>query len=151
MASKKNQNKTRETPASVADFLDGVAHPVRQADARVVAAMMEEISGEPARMWGSSLVGYGQYHYRYDSGREGDMFRVGFSPRKANLVLYIVPGFGHYDALMARLGKHKTGRSCLYVNKLADIDLEVLRELIVASVAHMADKYPADSNTQETP
>lgn len=93
-------------------------------------------------MWGSSIVGFGSYHYQYASGREGDWPIVGFSPRKQNLTLYIMNGFDRYESLLARLGKHKTGKSCLYLNKLEDVDLQLLRELIQESVAYMKNKYP---------
>ena len=121
--------KTRPTDASVDAFLDGVDHPVRRADGKAVRAMMERVTGEPAVMWGPSIVGFGSYHYRYASGHEGDSPRVGFSPRSANLVLY-VGGFPEYEALLARLGKHRSSKACLYLNKLADVDLGVLEEIV---------------------
>ena len=93
-------------------------------------------------MWGPAIVGFGQYHYRYDSGREGDFMRTGFSPRKANMAVYIMPGYSDHSAILARLGKHKSGKSCLNINKLADVDLDVLEELIRAGLADMAEKYP---------
>ena len=120
--------KTRPTDASVDAFLDGVEHPVRRADGKALRAMMERVTGEPATMWGPSIVGFGRYHYRYASGHEGDMCRLGFSPRSANLVLY-VGGFPEYEALLAKLGKHKSSRACLYLGKLADVDLAVLEEI----------------------
>ena len=122
------ETKTRPTEVSVDAFLDGVAHPVRRADGKAVRVMMERVTGEPAVMWGPSIVGFGSYHYRYASGHEGDMCRVGFSPRSANLVLY-VGGFPDYEALLAKLGKHKRSKACLYVNKLADVDPAVLEEI----------------------
>jgi hypothetical protein len=120
--------KTKPTDLSVDSFLDGVEHPVRRSDAEAVRAMMERVTGEPAVMWGPSIVGFGSYHYRYASGHEGDMCRVGFSPRSANLVLY-VGGFPGYDALLDQLGKYRRSKACLYVNKLADVDLAVLEEI----------------------
>ena len=129
--------KTRPTDASVADFLDAVEHPGRREDGKVVAAMMAEISGEKAVMWGPSIVGYGSY-----KGPTGDWPRIGFSPRKANLVLYMMPGFEAQADLLGRLGKHKTGASCLYLNRLADVDMGVLRELASESVRMMREKYP---------
>jgi hypothetical protein len=99
-----------------------------------ILQMMENITGEKPKMWGDSIVGFGSYHYKYASGREGDWFLTGFSPRKQNLTVYIMSGFKRYDELMARLGRHKTGRSCLYVKKLEDVDLSVLEELIRLSV-----------------
>jgi len=136
-----NQNKTRPTGAGVETFLDAVENERRREDARTVNAMMERITGWEPRMWGPSIVGFGEYHYRYDSGREGDFLITGFSPRKKALTIYIMPGFARYDALMARLGKFKTGRSCLYINKLDDVDLSVLEELIASSVQYMVGKY----------
>ena len=130
--------KTRPTSVNVGTFLDGVAHPVRRADGRTVREMMERVTGEPAVMWGPSIIGFGQYHYRYESGREGDMCRIGFSPRSANLALY-VGGFPEYDALLAKLGKHKRATACLYINKLPDVDLAVLEEIIRRSYDATAD------------
>lgn len=121
--------KTKPTEVSVDDFLSGVAHPVRRADGKAVRALMERVTGEPALMWGPSIIGFGSYHYRYASGHEGDMCRIGFSPRSANLVLY-VGGFDEYEALLDRLGKHKRSKACLYLNKLADVDLGVLEEIV---------------------
>ena len=138
-----SENKTRETDASVEDFLAGVENDRRREDARAVAALMEEITGELARMWGPSIIGFGRYRYRYDSGREGEFFLTGVSPRKSALTVYIMPGFASHDALMDRLGKHRTGRSCLYINKLEDVDLAVLEELVATSVAWMREKYGA--------
>ena len=126
--------KTKPTDVSVDAFLDGVVHPVRRADGKAVRAMMERVTGEPAVMWGPSIVGFGRYHYRYASGHEGDMCRVGFSPRSANLVLY-VGGFPEYEELLAKLGKHKTSKVCLYINKLADVDQGVLEEIVRRSYA----------------
>jgi hypothetical protein len=122
------ETKTKPTAVSVDAFLDGVAHPVRRADGKALRAMMERVTGEPAVMWGPSIVGFGRYHYRYASGHEGDTCRVGFSPRSANLVLY-VGGFPEYEALLARLGKHKRSTACLYLGKLTDVDLGVLEEI----------------------
>lgn len=137
------KNKTRETDASVEAFLANVENETRRRDSEVLLDLFGEITHERPRMWGTSLIGYGQYHYRYDSGREGDFFRLGFSPRKNAMTVYIMPGFDQYESLLNRLGKHKTGKSCLYINKLADIDLDVLRHLAEASFEHMAMKYPA--------
>ena len=123
------ETKTRPTDASVDAFLEAVAHPVRRADGQAVRALMERVTGAPAVMWGPSIVGFDEYHYRYDSGHEGDMCRMGFSPRSANLALY-VGGFPEYDALLDRLGKHKRSTACLYVNKLADIDMTVLEDIV---------------------
>lgn len=136
-----SDNKTAATDASVQEFLESVEHPTRRADGLALCAMMREITGATPRMWGDSLVGFGEYHYQYESGREGDFFKVGFSPRKSNLVVYIMPGFDGYDALLDRLGPHRTGASCLYVTRLARVDEAVLRELIARSWQEMGAKY----------
>jgi hypothetical protein len=130
--------KTKPTAVSVDAFLDGVAHPGRRADGQAVRALMERVTGEPAVMWGPSIVGFGSYHYRYASGHEGDMCRVGFSPRAARLVLY-VGGFPEYEALLARLGKHKRSKACLYLTRLADVDPAVLEEIVRRTYAAAVD------------
>ena len=119
-------------------FLAVIPDPKRRADAETVLTLMREVTGKPPQLWGGSIVGFGSYHYKYASGREGDWFLTGFSPRKQALTLYIMAGFARYEALLSKLGKHKTGKACLYVNKLADVDLAVLRELVRASVEHLA-------------
>ena len=134
-------NKTQKTGASVDGFLAAVEHPRRREDGRVLLRMMREVTGLEPEMWGPSIVGFGDYHYRYESGREGDFFLVGFSPRKQSLSLYLPAGFPEYDALLAALGKHRKAASCLYVNKLADVDLAVLRRLIAGAFAHMQSRY----------
>lgn len=136
------ENKTKPTAASVADFLDAVPNAQRRADAKKVCAMMERLSGYSPVLWGPSIVGFGSYHYRYDSGREGDAGRIGFSPRSTALVLYLVDGYKGKEAQLARLGKHKTGVSCLYINKLSDVDEGVLEEMVRDSLAYMDEKYP---------
>ena len=123
-------------------FLAAVADPARREDARAVAAMMARVAGEPARMWGKTIVGVGRYHYRYDSGREGDMCRLGFSPRAKELVLYVLLDTPEEAALLARLGRHRTGKSCLYVRRLGDVDAGVLEQLLAATWAEMAQRYP---------
>ncbi|MDH3579060.1 MAG: DUF1801 domain-containing protein [Hyphomicrobiales bacterium] len=125
----------------MAAFLEAVDNEARKRDAHTLNAMMERITGEKGVMWGPSIVGFDTYHYKYASGREGDWMITGFSPRKAALSVYIMPGFSEYAALMAKLGKHKTGKSCLYINKLPDIDLDVLEEIVTKSVAWMRQKY----------
>lgn len=129
--------KTKKTDASVEEFLNTVEHEKRRKDGFALLEMMREITGEEPAMWGPSIVGFGSYHYKYASGREGDWFVAGFSPRKRNLTLYIMSGFDGYEALLEKLGKYKTGVGCLYINKLEDVDEQVLRELIGQSVAHM--------------
>lgn len=134
--------KTRPTDASVEAFIDAVDHPRRRDDARTLLELMQRVTGEEPVMWGPSIVGYGSYHYRYASGQEADWPVVGFSPRKQNLSIYIMTGFAESEELLSRLGKHKTGKSCLYVTKLADVDLDVLETLVRASVAAMKRRYP---------
>ncbi len=134
--------KTRPSEVTADAFIDAVDNPVRREDAKVVRAMMERVTGEAARMWGPSIVGFGSYHYTYDSGHEGVMCRMGFSPRKAELVLYLLTGAAEQEALLARLGKHRTGKACLYVRKLADVDIGVLEEMMRGTLAHMDEHYP---------
>lgn len=135
-------NKTQPTVADVTAFIAAVPDPVRRADAETLVQMMTRLSDEPAKMWGPSIIGFGEYHYRYDSGRTGSMARIGFSPRKAEQVLYLVDGYENQAENLARLGKHRTGKSCLYVKRLADIDMAVLEAMIAASLATMAERYP---------
>ena len=132
-------NKTTKTEASVEAFLNAVESEQKRADSFAILEIMREVTGEGPAMWGPSIVGFGDYHYKYASGREGDFFLVGFSPRKRNLTLYIMGGFEGYESLLADLGKFKTGKSCLYINKLADVDVPTLRELIAQSVQHVAE------------
>ena len=136
------QNKTLPTSQAVTDFLQSVDHPVRRADGIALDQMFRQITGWQPQMWGPSIIGYGQYHYTYDSGREGDFLATGFSPRKANLSVYIMPGYTDFSAILARLGKHKIGKSCLYINKLSDIDMDVLTELVRAGLDDLAQKWP---------
>ena len=132
--------KTKKTDASVEAFLDGVADPRRREDARVVLGLMKRITGEEPKMWGPSIVGFGSYTYSYASGQTGDWPIAGFSPRKQALTLYLMPGFEKDADLMKRLGKHKTGKSCLYLNRLADVDASVLEELVRRSVERMRNR-----------
>ena len=134
--------KTRPTKASVDEFLNGVDNDSRREDARCVLAIMQRATHELPTMWGDRIVGFGSYHYRYASGQEGDWPLIGLSPGRRNLTLYIMPGFDDYALLLTRLGKHRAGKSCLYVNKLRDIDMSVLEELIRQSVADMRRRYP---------
>jgi len=129
--------KTKPTESSVEDFLNSVENEKQRSDSLAIVELMADVTGAPPTMWGSSIVGFGSYHYTYASGREGDWMLVGFWPRKRNLTLYIMSGFEQYDDLLARLGKHSTGKSCLYIKKLEDIDMDVLRELVSLSVEHM--------------
>lgn len=134
--------KTKPTEASVAEFIASVENPQRRADSETLCALFEEISGEPPVMWGASIIGFGRYRYRYDSGHEGEWARIGFSPRKASMTVYIMSGFMGREELVARLGKVKTSVSCLYVNGLDKINMEALRELAVLSLEDMREKYP---------
>lgn len=131
------ENKTRATGASVDGFLHGVEHPVRHRDSLRLLELMSTITGEEPVMWGPSIVGFGRYRYRYETGREGDAAAVGFSPRKASLSLYGLLQSPEAGVLLPRLGKHRTGAGCLYVNKLEDVDEAVLAELIRAGYRHM--------------
>lgn len=130
--------KTRPTKASVGVFLRSIGDDQRRQDCLRILEVMKKATGAEPRMWGPSMVGFGSYHYKYESGREGDWFLTGFSPRKKELTLYVMAGFEPYGALMRKLGKYKTGKSCLYIRTLADIDLEVLQEIIERSVAHVS-------------
>ena len=135
------ENKTKPTKIRVSDFLNGVENPTRRADAKKVASIMRRATGKRAAIWGGSMVGFGKYSYVYDSGHKGEWFITGFAPRKQNLVVYIMPGFKPFESLMAKLGKYKTGKSCLYINKLEDIDEKVLEKLIADSVKVMKKRY----------
>lgn len=137
MAENRTQNKTQPTAASVEEFLAGVEHPVRRADGCRLLELMSGITGEEAQMWGPTIVGFGRYHYKYDSGREGDAAAVGFSPRKGSLSLYGLTYAPESAGLLGRLGMHKTGAGCLYVNKLEDVDEAVLAELIRIGYRHV--------------
>jgi hypothetical protein len=136
------ENKTKPTVQKVSEFIAGIEDKQKRADCRELMKLMSGITGNRAKMWGASIVGYGKYHYKYESGREGDFFLTGFSPRKQALSLYIVSGFSLNPELMEKLGKYKTGKSCLYVKKLDDLDREVLAQLVEESVAYIRKKYP---------
>ena len=138
------ENKTRPTDGDVLAFINAVPDERKRQDCLMLLELMRKVTGEEAKMWGSSMVGFGSYHYKYASGREGDAMLTGFSPRKQSLVIYILAGFEQYDELMAKLGKHTTGSSCLYVKRLSDINLDVLRELVAKSVEHMRVTNPSD-------
>jgi hypothetical protein len=140
------ENKTQATGQDVTEFLMQVEHPQRRADGLALDALFREVTGFEPRMWGPTMVGYGRYQYVYDSGREGDALATGFSPRKANLVLYIMPGYGHFPEIMARLGKYKIGKSCLYINKLSDVDPDAVRDLIRAGLADLDARWPVQAS-----
>ena len=129
------ENKTKPTKLSVAAFIDTLTDPARQSDAKALVKLMQSAAGEKPKMWGPSIIGFGSYHYKYESGREGDMPVIAFSPRKSATVLYGVIGFGEAAALLAKLGKHTTGKGCLYIRKLADVDQHVLEALMIKSLA----------------
>jgi len=133
--------KTRKNDASVEDFLEGVPNEKKREDSFAILEIMREVTGEEPAMWGTSIVGFGSYRYRYASGAEGEWPLVGFSPRRQNLTLYIMSGFDDYDDLLANLGMYKTGKACLYINKLEDVDLATLRELVRQSAGHVAEAH----------
>ena len=135
--------KTKRTDESVDAFLDSVVDESRRKDCRRVLEIMKRVTGEEPRMWGPSMIGFGTYHYRYASGREGDWFITGFSSRKNDLTLYIMSGFSRFDDLTSRLGQYKTGKSCLYIKRLSEVDEAVLEELVAESVSYMRETYGA--------
>ena len=134
--------KTKKNASSVTGFLDAVANEQRRADAHAVLKLMQKATGKKPKMWGGSIVGFDEYHYRYDSGHEGDMCMIGFSPRSTALVLYALPGAAEEDALLKKLGKHKRGKGCLYINKLGDVDLTVLEKLLRSAYVCMQQRHP---------
>lgn len=135
------QNKTQPTDVDPVAFIAAVDHPRRRADAEVLLGLMSRATGCPPTMWGPSIVGFGRYRYRYDTGREGEFLMAGFAPRQANLVVYILPGLDQFGDELDRLGKHKVGRSCLYINKLDDVDLAVLESIVVRSMELLDAEY----------
>ncbi len=135
-------NKTQPTKQKVSDFIAGIEDQGKRADCKELMKLMREVTGKRATMWGTSIVGFGKYHYKYASGREGDFFLTGFSPRKQALTIYIISGFNRHQKLVDKLGKFKTGKSCLYVKRLDDIDRTVLEKLVKASVDYMRKTYP---------
>lgn len=136
------ETKTKPTAVSVEDFLDAVPDPVRRADGQAIDAMMRRVTGLDPQMWGPTIIGYGSYHYQYDSGHKGDACRMGFSPRKAELVLYVLADRPGLDGDLAQLGKHRRGKGCLYVRKLADVDLAVLERIARGCWDEMNRRYP---------
>jgi hypothetical protein len=133
--------KTKKNDQSVEKFLNTVTDPSKREDCFEIMKLMQEVTQEEPKMWGDSIVGFGDYHYKYKSGREGDWFLIGFSPRKKNLTLYIMSGFTRYEEILGKLGKHKTGKSCLYINKLSDINKETLSQLATESVNFVKEYY----------
>lgn len=134
--------KTKQTDQSVEALLNGIKVDKKRQDSFAILELMKQVTGKEPKMWGDSIVGFGNYHYKYASGREGDWFLVGFSPRKQNLALYIMSGFTDYDDLLNKLGKYKTGKACLYINKLEDIDLQTLEVLVRLSVEYIVRTNP---------
>ena len=135
--------KTKQTEASVEEYLDTIEDPRRRADCAVISALMKKVTKCEPKMWGPSIVGFGSYHYRYETGHEGDACLVGFSSRKPEIVVYIAAGFESREKLLQELGKHRTGKVCVYIKRLSDIDVVVLEKLVKASVAAMRKRYPS--------
>lgn len=140
-----SQNKTQATKTSVESYLQSIKDDNRRRDCERLLVLFEQLSGEKATMWGPGIVGFGQYHYRYDSGREGDFMRLGFAARSAYISVYIMPGLAPFEELLKKLGPHKKGKSCLNLKRLADIDETVLQQIVSDSLVIMAQKYPPDS------
>jgi hypothetical protein len=140
------ENKTKPEGLKVSDYLAAIEKDDRRADCQTLHDMMAELTGWEAKIWGSTLksgiVGFGEYHYKYDSGREGDMLRLGFSSRVQNISIYILPGYQDFDDELSRLGKHKIGKACLYIKRLSDVDEAVLREIMAKGLKIMEEKYP---------
>lgn len=134
--------KTQQTKASVEEYLDSIEDPQRREDCVAMSALLKRVTKFEPQMWGSAIVGFGSYHYRYDTGHEGDACLVGFSSRKSEIVVYIAEGFDSREKLLQQLGKHRTGKVCVYIKRLSDIDVAVLEKLVKASVAEMRRKYP---------
>jgi hypothetical protein len=135
--------KTKPTDASVAEHLARIADPSRRQDCEAVVDLMRRVTGEEPKIWGTGMIGFGTYRYRYETGREGDWPLAGFASRKDSLTLYIMAGVDRFPALLQKLGKHKTGKGCLYVKRLSDVDTRVLEELVRNSVEHVRKTYPA--------
>lgn len=135
--------KTKATNASVKAFLDAIPDEQKRKDCQAIVKIMESATNSKPEMWGASIVGFGRYHYKYESGREGDWMLIGFSPRKQNITLYIMAGFDDYDTLMARLGQYSCGKSCVYIKRLSDLHVPTLQTLVKQSVKHLRKKYPS--------
>ena len=138
----KAKNKTTKNNNSVADYVSAIEPEARRLDCEKILSLMTEISGWQPKMWGPSIVGFGEYHYKYESGREGDYLRIGFSSRAQNISIYIMPGYNDFDDELSRLGKHKMGKSCLYIKRLSDVDEAVLVEILQKGLDIMAEMYP---------
>ena len=135
------ENKTKPTELDPVESIGSVKHDTRREDAETLLELMSRVTGYAPKMWGPSIIGFGRYHYKYESGREGDWLLVGFSPRKANQVIYLMPGYLDLDDHLSRLGKHKIGKSCLYINKLADVDVSVLEEMVQHAIGVLNENY----------
>ncbi len=135
------ENKTRVTEVDPREFIASVEHPTRRADAEAILEIFKRVTGCEPKMWGDSIIGFGRYRYEYKSGRKDEWMLTGFAPRKANLVLYVMPGYEDKGEVLGSLGKHRIGKSCLYVNKLADVDVGVLEEIVAEGVAEMRERY----------
>lgn len=136
-----SENKTKASDASVDAYLEAIADPARRTDCQALVRLMQKTTGERPRMWGSSIVGFGSYHYKYESGREGDACATGFSSRKTDISVYLTADFPGQEALLARLGKHKMGKACLSIRRLSDVDLGVLEQLVAGSVKAVRERY----------
>ncbi|MEL6681321.1 MAG: DUF1801 domain-containing protein [Pseudomonadota bacterium] len=134
-------NKTKPTEIDPVDFITAVEHPTRRGDAETLDAMFRRITGWQPRMWGPTIIGYGSYDYTYESGHSGSSLATGFSPREANLSLYIMPGYADFDDILSRLGKYKMGKACLYINKLADVDMDVVEEIVRAGLDDLGKRW----------
>lgn len=138
--------KTKPTDASVEKFLEAVEHPTRKADGLALLEIMKEVTQEKPVMWGASIIGFGTYHYKYASGREADWLKVGFSPRKRSLTVYLAPGLDDIEDLREQLGKHRVGKGCLYINKLSDVDTDVLKLIIKKAIEVLDQRYKIQSS-----
>ena len=136
-----DEQKTKPNEQSVESFLDKIADESVRDDCTSLVKLMKKVTGAKPKMWGASIVGFGQYHYKYESGHEGDSCLTGFSPRKQNITVYVMPGFTEQTDLLSKLGKHKAGKGCLYIKRLADVDVKVLEKMIDHSVKHLLGKY----------
>ena len=137
-----SENKTKASEVSPDDFIEALEHKTRKADALVLRDLYKRITGFEPKMWGPTIIGFGRYDYTYESGHSGKSLAAGFSPRKASLSLYIMPGYQDYGEILGRLGKHKIGKACLYINKLADVDMDVLEELITIGLKDLEKIWP---------
>lgn len=136
-------NKTQKTTVSPEAFLATIEPKQKREDCLALLSMMKDITGLMPKMWGAAIVGFGEYHYKYESGREGDSLRIGFSPRAQALTIYIMPGYNNFEKELSQLGKHKLGKSCLYIKRMSDIDEEVLRAIVTKGFEIMQEKYPS--------